>query len=185
MKSANYLKGKNATRESNAKAQNRTTHQPILEADKSKKITNKNKTKMEKQFIKELAEQIVAAALNTETLPIKSWLDYSWQDFSMVSDADAEELENEGRIRVTGTIYDSGSVSLNINVSSTAANQDALRDAYKRLKAKNLVLVSIERAGDAKRADDESTELLEKAADMLGITPAQALEMVNKSEEKQ
>ena len=58
-------------------------------------------------------------------------------------------------------------------------------DAYKRLKAKNLVLVSIERAGDVKRAEDESTELLEKAADMLGITPAQALEMVNKSEAKQ
>ena len=140
---------------------------------------------MEKQFIKELAEQIVAAALNTETLPIKSALDYSWQDFAMVSDADAEELENEGRIRVTGTIYDNGSVSLNINVSSTAANQDALRDAYKRLKAKNMVLVSIERAGDAKRAKDESTDLLEKAADMLGITPEQALEMVNKSEAKQ
>ena len=140
---------------------------------------------MEKQFIKELAEQIVAAALNTETLPIKSGLDCSWQDFALVSDADAEELENEGRIRVTGTIYDSGSVSLNINVSSTAANQDALRDAFKRLKSKNMVLVSIERAVDAKRAENESTELLEKAADMLGITPAQALEMVNKSEEKQ
>ena len=102
----------------------------------------------------------------------------------MVSDADAEELENEGRIRVTGTIYDSGNVSLNINVSSTDANKDALRDAFKRLKSKNLVLVSIERAGDAKRANDESTELLEKAADLLGITPAQALEMVNKSEAK-
>ena len=140
---------------------------------------------MGKQFIKKLAEQIVAAALNTETLPIKSGMDYSWQDFALVSDADAEELENEGRIRVTGTIYDSGSVSLNINVSSTAANHDALRDAYKRLKAKNLVLVSIERAGDAKRAKDESTDLLEEAADLLGVTPAQALEMVNKSEVKQ
>ena len=51
---------------------------------------------MKKQFIKELAEQIVAAALNTETLPIKSGRDYSWQDFALVSDADAEELENEG-----------------------------------------------------------------------------------------
>ena len=177
---------------SNAKAQNQTTHPPILEADKSKTITNKNKTKMEKQFIKELAEKVVAAALNTETLPIKSGLDYSWQDFALVSDADAEELENEGCIRVTGTIYESGSVSLNINVSSTATNQDALRDAFKRLKSKNLVLVSIERAedaieraGDAKRAEDESTELLKKAADLLGITPAQALEMVNKSEAKQ
>lgn len=140
---------------------------------------------MEKQFIKELAEQIVAAALNTETLPIKSLLDYSWQDFALVSDADAKELENEGRILVTGTIYDSGSVSLNINVSSTAANRDALRDAFKLLKAKNLVLVSIERSGDAKRAEDESTDLLKKAADMLGITPEQAMEMVNKSEAKQ
>lgn len=140
---------------------------------------------MEKQFIKELAEQIVAAALNTETLPIKSGFDYSWQDFAMVSDADADELESEGRIRVNGTIYESGSVSISINVSSTAANQDALRDAFKRLKGKNMVLVSIERAGDAKRANDESTELLEKAADMLGITPEQALEMVNKSDAKQ
>ena len=139
---------------------------------------------MEKQFIKELAEKVVAAALNTETLPIKSALDCSWQDFALVSDADSAELANEG-IQATGTIYDSGSVSLNINVWSTAANQDALRDAFKRLKSKNLVLVSIERAVDAKLAEDESTELLEKAADMLGITTAQALEMVNKSEAKQ
>lgn len=140
---------------------------------------------MEKQFIKELAEKIVTAALNPETLPIKSGLDYSWQDFALVSDADAEELVNESGIRVTGTVYESGSVSMNISIPPTAANQDALRDAFKRLKSKNLVLVSIERAGDAKRAEDESTELLEKAADMLGITPAQALEMVNKSEAKQ
>ena len=140
---------------------------------------------MEKQFIKELAEQIVAAALNTETLPIKSGLDYSWQDFALVSDADDAELVGENGIRVTGTIYESGSVSLNISISPTAANQVALRDAFKRLKAKNLVLVSIERAVDAKRAKDESTELLEKAADLLGITQAQALEMVNKSEAKQ
>ena len=139
---------------------------------------------MKNQFIKELAEQIVAASLNTETLPIKSGLDYSWQDFALVSDADSDELANEG-IQATGTIYESGSVSLNINVWSTAANQDALRDAFKRLKSKNLVLVSIERAADAKLAEDESTELLEKAADMLGITTAQALEMVNKSEAKQ
>lgn len=135
---------------------------------------------MEKQFIKELAEKVVAAALNTETLPIKSTLDCSWQDFALVSDADAEELANEG-IQATGTIYESGSVSLNINVWSTAANQDA----FKRLKSKNMVLVSIERAVEAKLAEDESTELLEKAADMLGITTAQALEMVNKSEAKQ
>ena len=139
---------------------------------------------MEKQFIKELAEKVVAAALNTETLPIKSTLDCSWQDFALVSDADSEELANEG-IQATGTIYESGSVSLNINVWSTAANQDALRDAFKRLKSKNLVLVSIERSVDAKLAEDESTELLEKAADMLGITTMQALEMVNKSEAKQ
>ena len=137
---------------------------------------------MEKQFIKELAEQVIAAALNTATLPIKSVLDCSWQDFALVSDADADELAKESSIMVTGTIYESGIVSLNINVSSTAANENELRDAFKRLKAKNLVLVSIERAGDAKRADDESTELLEKAADILGITPEQALEMVNKSE---
>ena len=140
---------------------------------------------MEKQFVKELAEQVVAAALNTETLPIKSVLDCSWQDFAMVSDEDSEELAKESSIMVTGTIFESGIVTLNINVSSTAANQDALRDAFKRLKSKNMVLVSIERAGDAKRADDESTELLEKAADLLGITPEQALEMVNKSEAKQ
>lgn len=139
---------------------------------------------MEKQFIKELAEKVVAAALNPETLPIKSTLDCSWQDFALVSDADSAELANEG-IQATGTIYDSGSVSLNINVWSTDTNQDALRDAFKRLKSKNLVLISIERAVDAKLAENESTELLEKAADMLGITTAQALEMVNKSEAKQ
>lgn len=138
---------------------------------------------MEKQFIKELAEQIVAAALNTETLPIKSALDYRWQDFALVSDADAEELDTIN-VEAKGTIYESGATQLTITIRP-AKPSDNVKDAYKRLKAKNLVLVSIDRAGDAKRAENESTELLEKAADMLGITPAQALEMVNKSEAKQ
>lgn len=137
---------------------------------------------MEKQFVKELAEIIVAAALNTETLPIKTTLDCGWQDFALVSDADAEVLATKSNIRVAGTIYEHGNVSLNISISTTNANGDALRDAYKRLKAKNLVLVSIERAGDAKRAGDESVKLLKEAASMLGITTQQALEMVNKSE---
>lgn len=137
---------------------------------------------MEKQFIKELAEKVVAAALNTETLPIKSGLDYSWQDFALVSDADAEELDTIN-VEAKGTIYESGTMQLTITIRPKPSEN--VKDAYKRLKAKNMVLVSIERAGDAKRADDESTELLEKAADMLGITQAQALEMVNKSEAKQ
>lgn len=138
---------------------------------------------MEKQFIKELAEKVVAAALNTETLPIKSALDYSWQDFALVSDADAEELDTIN-VEAKGTIYESGATQLTITIRPAKPSEN-VKDAYKRLKAKNLVLVSIERAGDAKRAEDESTELLEKAADILGITPAQALEMVNKSEAKQ
>lgn len=137
---------------------------------------------MEKQFIKELAEKVVAAALNTETLPIKSGLDYSWQDFALVSDADAEELDTIN-VEAKGTIYESGATQLTITIRPKPSEN--VKDAYKRLKAKNMVLVSIERAGDSKRADDESTELLEKAADMLGITQAQALEMVNKSEAKQ
>ena len=138
---------------------------------------------MEKQFIKELAEKIVAAALNTETLPVRTLNDYSWQDFALVSDADAEELDTIN-VEAKGTIYESGATQLTITIRP-AKPSDNVKDAYKRLKAKNLVLVSIERAGDAKRAENESTELLEKAADMLGITPAQALEMVNKSEAKQ
>ena len=138
---------------------------------------------MEKQFIKELAEKVVAAALNTETLPIKSGLDYCWQDFALVSDADEEELDTIN-VEAKGTIYKSGETQLTITIRPAKPSEN-VKDAYKRLKAKNLVLVSIERAGDAKRAEDESTELLEKAADMLGITPAQALEMVNKSEAKQ
>ena len=137
---------------------------------------------MKKQFIKELAEKIVAAALNTETLPVKTLNDYSWQDFALVPDADVADLDTIG-VGAKGTIYKGGTVQLTITVRPKT-NENIL-DVYKRLKAKNLVLVSIERAGDAKRAEDESTELLEKAADMLGITPAQALEMVNKSEAKQ
>lgn len=138
---------------------------------------------MKKQFIKELAEKVVAAALNTETLPIKSGLDYSWQDFALVSDADAADLDTIS-VEAKGTIYEGGATQLTITIRP-AEPSDNVKEAYKRLKAKNLVLLSIERAGDAKRAGDESTELLEKAADMLGITPAQAMEMVNKSEAKQ
>lgn len=138
---------------------------------------------MEKQFIKQLAEKVVAAALNTETLPVKTSNDYSWQDFALVSYADAADLDTIN-VEAKGTIYESGATQLTITIRP-AKPSDNVKDAYKRLKAKNLVLVSIERAGDAKRAEDESTELLEKAADMLGITPAQALEMVNKTEAKQ
>ena len=138
---------------------------------------------MEKQFIKELAEQLASVVLNPETLPIKSGMDYSWQDFALVSDADAEELDSIN-VEAKGTIYESGATQLTITIRP-AKPSDNVKDAYKRLKAKNLVLVSIERAGDAKRAEDESTELLEKAADILAITPAQALGMVNKSEAKQ
>lgn len=138
---------------------------------------------MEKQFIKELAEKLASAVLDTETLPIKSALDYSWQDFALVSDADTADLDTIN-VEAKGTIYESGATQLTITIRQ-AKPSDNVKEAYKRLKAKNLVLVSIERAWDAKRAEDESTELLEKAADMLGITPAQALEMVNKSEAKQ
>lgn len=138
---------------------------------------------MKKQSIKELAEKIVAAALNTETLPVKTSNDCPWQDFALVHDADVADLDTIG-VEAKGAIYESGTVQLTITVRPKKTNENVL-DAYKRLKAKNMVLVSIERAGYAKRAEDESTELLEKAADMLGITPAQALEMVNKSEAKQ
>ena len=138
---------------------------------------------MEKQFIKELAEQLSSVVLNPETLPINSVLDYSWQDFAVVSDADAADMDTIN-VEAKGTIYESGVTQLTITIRP-AKPSDNVKDAYKRLKAKNLVLVSIDRAGDAKRAKDESTELLEKAADMLGITTAQALEMVNKSEAKQ
>lgn len=138
---------------------------------------------MEKQFIKDLAEQLASVVLNPETLPIKSALDNSWQDFALVSDADAADLDTIG-VEANGTIYESGATQLTITIRPENPS-DNVKEAYKRLKAKNLVLVSIERAGDAKRAEDESTEILEKAADMLGITPAQALEIVNKSEEKQ
>lgn len=138
---------------------------------------------MENQFIKELADQLAHVVLNPETLPIKSGLDYSWQDFALVSDADAEELDTIN-VEAKGTIYESGATQLTITIRP-AKPSDNVKDAYKRLKAKNMVLVSIERAGDAKRAENESTELLEKAADLLGITPEQAMEMVNKSEAKQ
>lgn len=138
---------------------------------------------MEKQFIRELAEKLATTVLNPETLPIKSSMGNSWQDFALVSDADAADLDTIG-VEARGTIYESGATQLTITIRPKNPSENVL-DAYKRLKAKNLVLISIERAVDAKRAEDESTELLEKAADMLGITPAQALEIVNKSEAKQ
>ena len=138
---------------------------------------------MEKQFIKELADQLASVVLNPETLPIKSERDYRWQDFALVSDAEAADLDAIN-IEAKGTIYESGATQLTITIRP-ANPSDNVKDAYKRLKAKNMVLVSIERAGDAKRAEDESTVLLEEAADILGVTQAQALEMVNKSEAKQ
>lgn len=124
---------------------------------------------MKKQFIKELAEKIVAAALNTETLPVKTLNDYSWQDFSLVADADVTDLDTIG-VEAKGTIYESGTVQLTITVRPKKTNENVL-DAYKRLKAKNLVLVSIERAGDAKRAEDEKYRATGKSGGYAGNNP--------------
>ena len=140
---------------------------------------------MKKQFIEELAAQLVAAALDDKTLPINTGKDYCWQDFALVSDEEEDELAAKSNIVVSGTIYGTGNISLTISVQNTQKNEDTMRDAYKKLKAKNLVLCYQEKLQESGRIAQECSEMLEQIASYLGLTTEQALEMVNKKEEKQ
>ena len=79
---------------------------------------------MEKQIIKQLVEATLEAALSENVEPIKTSLEYCWQEFSVADEETEAELKEMGT-EVKGTIYESGAVQLSVTISPAAASGTA------------------------------------------------------------
>ena len=126
---------------------------------------------MEKQFIKDLAEQLASVVLNPETLPIKSTLDYSWQEFTALTPKEEESLEPG--VTVKGTIYGSGTVELSVRIDAkTVGGEEKVKEAFNTLRAKNLVLCAVEKKLESEEAANQAEQLLTEAAGYMSIPVA-------------
>ncbi len=126
---------------------------------------------METKVLNELAKEMVALIENKAGRAIKTCKDYCWQEFTPLTKKQEEELDPD--ISVSGMIYDSGSVIFSIRVCATSAGGlEKLKQAYKVLKAKNLVLLAVEKKRASEIQASEAEKLLTDAAGYLGIPVA-------------
>lgn len=115
----------------------------------------------------QLAAQVVTALNANECKPIKTDPAYGWQNFTPLSDEEAELLKG---CEVSGCVYGGGGlVEIKINVHLAAGDMDKAEAARKTLKAKNLCLLAVEAKVESQRKAQEADELLTKAAEQLGI----------------
>jgi len=115
--------------------------------------------------------------------PIKTSTAYSWQEFTPLTPKEEESLEPG--VTVKGTIYESGTVELTVRVDAKCAGGvETVKEAFKTLRAKNLVLCAVEKKHASQQAAQEADELLTEAAGYLGI-PVGEIEkiVVTESEE--
>jgi len=138
---------------------------------------------MEKKIIEQLVETTLDTALSENVEPIRTTPSLCWQDFSVADEETEAELKEQG-CEIKGTIYESGAVQLSVTILPSG-NTDAVKDAYKRLKAKNLVKVANDYLDKAKRTKTEAYELVKEAAALLGIPVEKAQAMLNAKEEQQ
>ena len=138
---------------------------------------------MEKQVIKQLVEATLEAALSENVEPIKTNLSYCWQEFSVADEETEAELLKEMGAEVKGTIYESGAVQLSVTIRPSG-DTDAVKSAFKRLKGKNLVKIADEYLDTAKRSKTEAYDLIKEAADLLGISEADAKAMLKNQNEE-
>lgn len=123
----------------------------------------------------QLAAQVVTALNANECQPIKTDTAYGWQNFTPLSDKEAERLEG---CEVSGCVYQGGGlVEIKINVHLAAGDMDKAEAARKTLKAKNLCLFAVEAKVESQRKAQEADELLTKAAEQLGI-PVEDVEKI-------
>lgn len=135
---------------------------------------------MKPQDFNQLLASLLGAIYNEKTSPVKTNPDYSWQDFDVFTDESDRDALEPG-LRVTACVYESGAVGLTLNFSpkSESDTRKAVLAAYKRLRAKNLCLMAVERSQDSMRASLEADQLLNQAAALLGIPVAELEKTVN------
>lgn len=115
----------------------------------------------------QLAAQVVTALNANECQPVKTDTAYGWQNFTPLSDKEAELLKG---CKVEGTVYSGGGmVELKLTILLTGDDKVKANEAHKRLKAKNLYLLAVEAKQESERKAQESDELLTQAAAQLGI----------------
>lgn len=123
----------------------------------------------------QLAAQVVTALNANECQPVKTDTAYGWQNFTPLSDKEAERLEG---CEVSGTVYQGGGlVEIKLIVHLGDENQAKAEEARKTLKAKNLCLLAVEAKRDSERKAQEADELLTQAAAQLGI-PVEDVEKI-------
>jgi len=138
---------------------------------------------METKQFNQLAKQLAAMVMAKAGQPIKTSTAYSWQEFTPLTPKEEESLEPG--VTVKGTIYESGTVELTVRVDAKCAGGvETVKEAFKTLRAKNLVLCAVEKKHASQQAAQEADELLTEAAGYLGI-PVGEIEkiVVTESEE--
>lgn len=122
-----------------------------------------------------LAAQVVTALNANECQPVKTDTAYGWQNFTPLSNKEAELLKG---CKVEGTVYSGGGmVELKLTILLAGDNKVKANEAHKRLKAKNLCLMAVEAKLESQRKAQEADELLTKAAEQLGI-PVEDVEKI-------
>lgn len=123
----------------------------------------------------QLAAQVVTALNANECQPVKTDTAYGWQNFTPLSNKEAELLKG---CKVEGTVYSGGGmVELKLTILLAGDNKVKANEAHKRLKAKNLCLMAVEAKLESQRKAQEADELLTKAAEQLGI-PVENVEKI-------
>lgn len=138
---------------------------------------------METKQFNQLAKQLTAMVMAKAGQPIKTSTAYSWQEFTPLTPKEEESLEPG--VTVKGTIYESGTVELTVRVDAECAGGvETVKEAFKTLRAKNLVLCAVEKKLASQQAAQEADELLTEAAGYLCI-PVGEIEniVVTESEE--
>lgn len=123
----------------------------------------------------QLAAQVVTALNANECKPINTNTTYGWQDFTPLSDKEAELLKD---CKVEGCVYQGGgTVAIRITVYLDEKDAAKAEEARKTLKAKNLCLLAVEAKVESQRKAQEADELLTQAAAQLGI-PVEDVEKI-------
>lgn len=144
----------------------------------------KTKKKMKANDFGHLAAKVITALNANECKPVKTDTAYSWQNFTPLSDKEAEMLNG---FDVSGCVYQGGrTVQIVITVELDGDKASKAEEARKTLKAKNLCLMAVEAKVESQQKAQEADELLTQAAAQLGI-PVEDVEkiVVTETEEEE
>ena len=126
---------------------------------------------METKVLNGLAKELAEMIENKAGHAIKTSKVFCWQEFTPLTQKQEEELDPG--VTVSGTIYESGSVVFSIRVEAKSdEDKKKAKEAYNVLKAKNLVLLAVEKKRESEIQASEADELLTEAAGYLGIPVA-------------